>query len=149
MLGHSTNSLTHLPQLINKKYLHTFISFATGNEETVKQFLNGDDESKADAVCHVNKRHWQGKIDAEVEEWIRTNWETWVDTKPRWFTKETKERMPTCYIPDAYDREEMESERRKGGSRDYAGKIIRRLSQRALSKAVGHGRVARVGPTKR
>ena len=139
-------------KLINQDFIPTFFSTITGREQTVSQFLDSkEDFVKADAVCNVNRKHWMGVIDEEVEEWIRNNWEIWVETKPKWFTNATKARMPTHMIPDEYDREEIENLREglresRRGSVAAVGETMGNV-MRSVSVVGKMGKVTKVSPT--
>jgi len=83
--------------LINKEYRHTFYSSLTGPQMTRRNFLEGTDVVKADALT-VHKSFWS-PIKDEVAGWLNDNWTTWVDEKPDWFTDQWKSMVPEDMIP--------------------------------------------------
>ena len=93
---------------INKEYLATFLSTMRGKDLAMKRFLDSsDDAAKADAIFWNTKRYWND-IESQVEEWVRSNWEKWIEEKPAWFDEHIKARIPPHMIPNIVDKEKIE-----------------------------------------
>jgi hypothetical protein len=91
--------------LINEDFRSTWYSTETAGLMTRRTFLEGNDVSKSHTLSK-NIALWS-PIKDKVEEWISSNWATWEEEQPSWFTDEWKERVPVEMIP----------RRRKGAER--------------------------------
>ena len=67
-------------------YRKSFYSTETGAHLTRRLFLNGEEDDVRSRVFKNNKKHWL-HIEDQIEEWVRTNWDRWLEEKPEWFTE--------------------------------------------------------------
>ena len=86
---------------IDPKYIPSFFDMTTGSQYTINCFRSGDDLAKS-YIFIQNKRHWTS-IRGEVMAWTRTNWRTWVELKPPWFTAQFIATVPNEFIPVEVD----------------------------------------------
>ena len=83
--------------LINEDFRSTWYSTETAGLMTRRTFLEGNDVSKSHTLSK-NIALWS-PIKDKVEEWISSNWATWEEEQPSWFTDEWKERVPVEMVP--------------------------------------------------
>ena len=101
--------------IINKDYIHTFFSFETGCQMTVRLFKTHEDDSlKADAVFTNNENQWKSIRD-EVKDWVQENWERWMDEKPTWLDDNMRAIIPPYMIPSEQEMKILAAEREKVG----------------------------------
>jgi len=97
---------------INKGYIHTFFSFETGGQATIRNFrAHEDDGLKADIFSN-NKNQWKS-IYEEVKEWVWQNWPKWMEEKPAWFDDRMRSTIPQDMIPSSDDQKQIAAERGK------------------------------------
>ena len=97
--------------LVDKKYLHTFLSTQRAKDNTMAQFLDGNSDDIKFRVMGASKHHWSS-IEEKVKEWVGKNWAKWEEEQPEWFTDQAKAFVPEGFIPTAGDARRRESERR-------------------------------------
>ena len=83
---------------IKQKYRATFFSTTTAKQFRIKDFR----EAKSDfARSNILKLHpsYYKSVRGEVEQWVRENYETWIEEKPDWFTERARKKIPKDMIP--------------------------------------------------
>ena len=145
--------------IINKEYRRTFYSTERGKDLAMRRFLNNsDDATKADAIFPNNKRFWI-EIEDLVEEWVRKNWERWMEEEPEWLDENLKAMVPLSMIPNVEDKKEIEylqRERRRSSLLSVGGERRRSIvdllenlpSERRRLSFIGGGKVAPDGVVK-
>jgi hypothetical protein len=102
-------SFTIFLATINKSYRSTFFSSISGKQFQQKIFRDGDsDEVKS--IIFKNHKSYYVDIWSEVDEWVRENWEGWIEEKPEWFNERVKASVPREMIPVG-ELEDLESRR--------------------------------------
>ena len=82
---------------IKRKYRVTFFSSVSGKQFSHDKFRNAtSDAMKIDVFG--NHYSYYTDIRGEVEQWVRENYETWVEEKPDWFTS-AEASIPRDMIP--------------------------------------------------
>ena len=82
---------------INPVYIQTFYDTRTGSQYIIDLYRSGDDSKKI-SIFKNNVRQWSS-IRGEVITWTTSNWKTWVETKPAWFTSSFTATVPDEFIP--------------------------------------------------
>jgi hypothetical protein len=121
---------------IEKKYWGTFYSFQRGKDLTVKNFREGTDDVKAKYTFKYSKHHWKAN-EEEVKAWVETNWDRWVEEKPKWFDDAMRARVPVEYIPGAGDARRRESVRRASVGAQAEGGLAGALRASLRRASVG------------
>ena len=86
---------------INQGYIHTFFSFETGGQMTIRSFREHEDEGlRAEAIFTNNRSQWKS-IYEEVKEWVWQNWPKWIEEKPAWFDDKMRSMIPGDMIPSS------------------------------------------------
>ena len=99
---------------INRKYIKTFFTKLTGQQVTLAQWANGDEDAvKADAAFCAHESH-TASIRDDVQEWVHANWYRWEVEKPAWWTDAMKASIPNDMLPAPALKEE---EKKGGGER--------------------------------
>ena len=91
--------------LIKKEYLGTFWSLKRGCD-VAPSYMESSDDSVRATIFRKNRRHWI-KVEGKVEEWVRGNWERWMEEEPEWLNENVKARIPPHMIPNIKDREKV------------------------------------------
>jgi hypothetical protein len=108
--------------LVDKKYLKTFVSRETGTQWGENFFLRREtDSGKCEVMLH-NKKQWKA-IEPDVKEWVMDGWENWEEEKPSWFSEAWKSRIPDDWLPPA----ELRRQKINGGGkrrRSSIGELI-------------------------
>jgi hypothetical protein len=87
--------------VIDPEYRKTFWSTQTGWQKSCSYFLDNDDDCTRMIVFTDNPILWRS-IAPQVKEWTLANWDTWVDSKPEWFTPKVISTVPDDFIPPRY-----------------------------------------------
>jgi len=96
---------------IENKYWHTFWSTQKSNEYSMAYFIEGkSDEIKIQSLAK-SRHHWVS-IEGEIKKWVESNWATWEEEQPEWFTDVMKASVPEEFIPAVGDARRRESVRR-------------------------------------
>ena len=121
--------------IIKKEYRKTFWTLKRGKDVSIGHMESSEDSVRA-LIFIKNRRHWKS-IEGKVEEWVRENWERWMEEKPEWLNDNMKARIPPNMIPNINDRQEVEvlqSVRRRSS-------LLGRLSARRRSSFIGAEKV--------
>jgi hypothetical protein len=92
--------------LMKREYRKTFASTQLGKEATMAQFEVDDDEVRSRVVI-CNRAQWT-TIEAEVRDWVTTNWWVFREENPAWFNENWRRRVPVDWVPTA-DRKNQEA----------------------------------------
>ena len=92
---------------IKKEYRKTFWTTERGKDVTMGHMSSSEDMVKA-LVFVKNRMHWKS-IEDDVEEWVRDNWERWMEEEPDWLDDNMKARIPPHMIPNDEDRKKVEN----------------------------------------
>ena len=94
---------------INQGYIHTFFSFETGGQMTIRNFRSLEDDGlRADTIFGSNKNQWKSIYD-EVKDWVWQNWPKWVEEKPAWFDDRMRSMIPGDMIPSGLRKSQWRS----------------------------------------
>jgi len=95
---------------INEGYTHTFFTFETGGQATVRNFRAlKDDGLRAAAVFKRNKNQWKSIYD-EVKDWVWQKWPEWIEEKPAWFDDKMRHMIPEDMIPSSNAQKQIAAE---------------------------------------
>jgi hypothetical protein len=83
---------------IKRKYIHTFFSTKSGNEQSQSYFLDGETDAEKMLIFGCNNRHWNS-IYPQVSEFVFTNYGRWEEEKEDWFTEALISSIPDDMIP--------------------------------------------------
>ena len=124
---------------MEKEYRKTFFSTERGKDLAMRRFLdNSDDAIKADAIFWNSRRFWV-EIEDKVEDWVRENWNRWMEEGPEWFDDNIKSMIPSSMIPIAEDQQNVEELQEKRRRSSLLGSIV--VSGRRKSSLVGVSQV--------
>ena len=90
-----------MARVIVPEYMETFLSKQTGWERAERMFLDNEEDEKRALIFKKNTVMWS-RIKEDVKAWTMTNWETWDEEKPEWFTLEVIARIPDEFIPPRF-----------------------------------------------
>ena len=82
---------------MNKKYRSTFWTLKRGKDVTLGH-MNSSEDARRALIFIKSRRHWK-QIEDKVEEWVRENWERWMNEKPKWLDENMKSKIPLEMIP--------------------------------------------------
>ncbi len=122
--------------IIKKEYRKTFWTLKRGKDVSIGHMDSSENSVRA-LIFIKNRRHWKS-IEGKVEEWVRENWEKWMEEKPEWLSENIKAKIPPHMIPNIEDRkvvEELQSERRRSS-------LLGRISVRRRSSLIVAEKVA-------
>ena len=118
---------------INKGYIHTFFSWETGGQATIRNFRALEDDGlRAAAVFKRNKNQWKSIYD-EVKDWVWQNWPKWIEEKPGWFDDKMRSLIPGDMIPISDDLKQIAA----GGDKGAVVKRTQSSSGRRASQSGG------------
>ena len=73
---------------INKEYIHTFVSFRSGDED-IHSIVDKDTDEKVIHIFRTNRNKWKSK-EAQVKAWVNEKLPEWLDSEGEWFTEEKR-----------------------------------------------------------
>ena len=87
--------------LINRDYVHTFLSLESGPQYVKRHFHEslGDDARRME-IFSKNIRLWRS-IQGEVQSWVESNYDTWKAEQPAWLTPGLLLMIPDDFLPKA------------------------------------------------
>ncbi|GMI16016.1 hypothetical protein TrLO_g2078 [Triparma laevis f. longispina] len=93
MLVHFINVMYFLTT-INSKYIRTFYSTLSGNQQEIGNFVNPEraDERKID-IFSRNRHKWE-RIEEEVLDWVNLKIPEWNESQPTWWNARRKASIP-------------------------------------------------------
>jgi len=90
---------------INKNYIWTFFSIQRSKDLTMTKIKASEEDSVKALYAFKRSRNQWKPLEDEVRTWVRSNWETWTKTNPKWFTEAIRVNIPLEFVPLGEDRE--------------------------------------------
>ena len=85
-------------RLIKREYWATFFTTITGFQYVVNNYKEAKtDELKFEVFGH--NRNLYDSIQEDIMKWLNENWETWVESSPKWFTPAAISTVPSDLLP--------------------------------------------------
>lgn len=84
---------------IEPRFIYTFYSTMTGNEQSFLHFHNHSDDALKLEIFGENKHKWK-KIREEVVEWVNLKILEWNEEQPEWWDAQRKAMIPDWAVRD-------------------------------------------------
>ena len=87
--------------VIKRKYLHTFYDMDTASTFNRKAFLHfrEDQDLEKSELITIHPDLYMPWGDELIKPWTISNWNSWEEEKPAWFTDKWIESVPNEYVP--------------------------------------------------
>ncbi len=93
---------------IERKYTPTFFSTMTAKQFRIQAFREAASDSTKANILKLHPSYYKS-IRSEIEQWVKENWDGWIEEEPEWFNDRVKASVPKDMIPTS----EVEGEGRK------------------------------------
>jgi hypothetical protein len=99
LLGLFLASILVFILLMDRKYLGTFVSTATGPQSTADKFRSATTDEQRISVLQYHPSYYAA-IEGELKALLAENWAEWMVTKPEWLTESVKATIPDELLPE-------------------------------------------------
>ena len=84
---------------MDQKYRRTFFSRVTAKQYNIMSFREATSDKARHDVFGLHPSYYRS-IRVEVKQWVRQNYNTWLEENPEWFTERLRTRIPIDMIPE-------------------------------------------------
>jgi hypothetical protein len=99
LLGSFLVSVLAFVLLMDRKYLGTFLTTATGPQSTADKFHLATTDEQRVSIMKYHPYYYAG-VEVELKALIADNWEEWMLNRPEWLTESVIATIPDDFLPE-------------------------------------------------
>ena len=88
---------------IERRFIATFFSTETAKQFRVKAFREASSDRMKINILKLHPSYYKS-IRSELEQWVKENWDGWVEEQPQWFTERVKASVPKDMIASSEEK---------------------------------------------